>query len=120
MGQVIRAHQGGCTKFIKRWDGNVAKYMGDGVFAYFGWPHAHEDDAERAVRSVLALAQAAEAVGEDALSRMAFISCSSVQPPMPVSGSGVMFYGRAMNAHDSSMGLPPASSGPRPSGSCRA
>ena len=35
--------------------GHVAKYMGDGVLAYFGWPQAHEDDAERAVRAGLAL-----------------------------------------------------------------
>ena len=41
---------------IERWDGHVAKYMGDGVLAYFGWPQAHEDDAERAVRAGLELA----------------------------------------------------------------
>jgi Adenylate and Guanylate cyclase catalytic domain len=38
-----------------RFDGFVAKYMGDGVLIYFGYPHAHEDDAERAVRAGLAL-----------------------------------------------------------------
>ena len=39
---------------IGRFEGHVAKYLGDGVLAYFGWPHAHEDDAERAVRAGLA------------------------------------------------------------------
>ena len=38
---------------IDRWEGHVAKYMGDGVLAYFGWPQAHEDEAERAVRAGL-------------------------------------------------------------------
>ena len=43
---------------IARFEGHVAKYMGDGVLAYFGWPVAHEDDAERAVRAALALVEA--------------------------------------------------------------
>ncbi len=40
---------------ICRYEGHVAKFMGDGVLAYFGWPRAHEDEAERAVRAGLAL-----------------------------------------------------------------
>ena len=40
---------------VERWGGHVAKYMGDGVLAYFGWPQAHEDEAERAVRAGLEL-----------------------------------------------------------------
>ena len=40
---------------IARFDGHVAKFLGDGVLAYFGWPQAHEDDAERAVRAGLAV-----------------------------------------------------------------
>ena len=55
MGEVIRAYQGCCAEVIGRWGGHVAKYMGDGVLAYFGWPQAHEDEAERAVRAGLAL-----------------------------------------------------------------
>ena len=43
---------------VERWGGHVAKYMGDGVLAYFGWPQAHEDDAERAVRAGLELVEA--------------------------------------------------------------
>src|SRR5262249_26460879 len=39
-----------------RYEGHVAKLMGDGVLAYFGWPRAHEDDAERAIRAALAAA----------------------------------------------------------------
>ena len=55
MGAVIRAYQDCCAEVVERWDGHVAKYMGDGVLAYFGWPQAHEDDAERAVRAGLEL-----------------------------------------------------------------
>ena len=58
MGRVIRAYQGCCTEVVERWGGHVAKYMGDGVLAYFGWPQAHEDAAERAVRAGLELAEA--------------------------------------------------------------
>ena len=57
MGGVIRAYQGCCAEVIGRWGGHVAKYMGDGVLAYFGWPQAHEDEAERAVRAGLALSR---------------------------------------------------------------
>jgi class 3 adenylate cyclase len=58
MGRVIRAYQSCCAEVIERWGGHVAKYMGDGVLAYFGWPVAHEDEAERAVRAGLTLAEA--------------------------------------------------------------
>jgi class 3 adenylate cyclase len=54
-GQVIRAYHGACASVVERWGGHVAKYMGDGVLAYFGWPMAHEDEAERAVRAGLEL-----------------------------------------------------------------
>ncbi len=42
-----------CTKVIARYDGFVAQYLGDGILAYFGYPRAHEDDAERALRAAL-------------------------------------------------------------------
>src|SRR5919106_6101711 len=57
MARVIRAYQRCCTEAVERWGGHVAKYMGDGVLAYFGWPQAHEDEAERAVRAGLELAE---------------------------------------------------------------
>ncbi|MEA3152783.1 MAG: hypothetical protein QOK44_372 [Betaproteobacteria bacterium] len=55
MREVIGAYHGCCTEQITKGGGFVAKYMGDGVLAYFGYPQAHEDDAERAVRSALSL-----------------------------------------------------------------
>ena len=51
--EVIGAYHRCVAETIGRFDGFVAKYMGDGVLAYFGYPEAHEDDAERAVRASL-------------------------------------------------------------------
>jgi class 3 adenylate cyclase/predicted ATPase len=50
---IISTYQKCVTERVRRFDGFVAKYMGDGVLAYFGYPQAHEDDAERAVRAGL-------------------------------------------------------------------
>src|ERR1700682_4316124 len=49
---------------ITRFDGHVAKYLGDGVMAYFGWPEAHDNDAERAARSGLAIQDAIAKLNE--------------------------------------------------------
>ena len=51
--EVISAYQKCAAETVRRFDGFVAKYMGDGVLIYFGYPQAHEDDAERAVRAGL-------------------------------------------------------------------
>ncbi|HZZ25408.1 MAG TPA: adenylate/guanylate cyclase domain-containing protein [Roseiarcus sp.] len=56
MREVIRAYQDACSGAVARYDGFVAKFMGDGVLAYFGFPRAHEEDAERAVRASLDIA----------------------------------------------------------------
>src|SRR5262249_20984908 len=53
--EVISAYQKSVAETVRRFDGFVAKYMGDGVLIYFGYPHSHEDDAERAVRAGLDL-----------------------------------------------------------------
>ena len=58
--EVISAYQAACTNVIHTYDGMVAKLMGDGILAYYGYPRAHEDDAERAVRSGLDIARAVE------------------------------------------------------------
>ena len=71
MGQVLRAYQECCAEVVRRWGGHVAKYMGDGVLAYFGWPQAHEDDAERAVRAGLALTPALAGVTTPAVEPLA-------------------------------------------------
>jgi class 3 adenylate cyclase/tetratricopeptide (TPR) repeat protein len=56
MRQVIRTYQDACSGVVARYHGFVAKFMGDGILAYFGFPHAHEDDAEQAVRAGLEIA----------------------------------------------------------------
>ena len=51
--KLIDAYRGECSTAIKRYGGEVARYFGDGVMAFFGWPRAHEDDAVRAVHAAL-------------------------------------------------------------------
>ena len=53
--EIIAAYQKCVTETVRRFDGFVAKYMGDGVLIYFGYPKAHEDDAERAAQAGLEL-----------------------------------------------------------------
>src|SRR5208282_2234372 len=55
---IIAAYHKCCATLISSHGGFVAKYMGDGVLAYFGYPQAHEHDAERAVRAGLAIVEA--------------------------------------------------------------
>jgi class 3 adenylate cyclase len=56
--EEIRAYQNAVSGVVARYDGFVAKFMGDGVLVYFGYLRAHEDDAERAVRAGLEIAAA--------------------------------------------------------------
>jgi class 3 adenylate cyclase/predicted ATPase len=66
--EVIGAYHQCIAETIERYDGFIARYMGDGVMTYFGYPHAHEDDAERAVRAALAVVEAVRRVpGPDLL-----------------------------------------------------
>ena len=60
--EVISAYQKCVAETVQRFGGFVAKYMGDGVLIYFGYPQAHEDDAERAVRGGLELVAAVAAL----------------------------------------------------------
>jgi class 3 adenylate cyclase len=60
--EVISAYQKCVAETVRRFGGFLAKYMGDGVLVYFGYPQAHEDDAERAVRAGLELVAAVSAL----------------------------------------------------------
>jgi class 3 adenylate cyclase/predicted ATPase len=55
--QILHGFQSCCGESIRRYEGHIARFMGDGVLAYFGFPVAHEDDAERAVSTALELVQ---------------------------------------------------------------
>src|SRR4029453_7418670 len=56
--EVVRAYQATCAAVIQRYDGHIAQYLGDGLLVYFGYPQAHEDDAQRAVRAGLGMVEA--------------------------------------------------------------
>jgi class 3 adenylate cyclase len=56
--EVIRAYRETCASVISRFGGYLAKYIGDGLLVYFGYPLAHEDDAQRAVRTALGIVEA--------------------------------------------------------------
>jgi class 3 adenylate cyclase/tetratricopeptide (TPR) repeat protein/energy-coupling factor transporter ATP-binding protein EcfA2 len=55
---VIRAYQETAAGVIQRYDGHIAQYLGDGLLVYFGWPQAHEDDAQRGVHAGLGIVEA--------------------------------------------------------------
>jgi len=56
--EVVRTYQEVCIRTVTRYEGHIAQYLGDGVLVYFGWPQAHEDDAQRGVRAALDLVAA--------------------------------------------------------------
>jgi class 3 adenylate cyclase/predicted ATPase len=60
--EVVRVYQKVCSEVITRFDGHIAQLLGDGLLVYFGYPLAHEDDAQRAVRTGLGILDAVEAL----------------------------------------------------------
>jgi len=60
--EVIRAYQAACAMVIEPLDGHIAQYLGDGLLVYFGYPQAHEDDAQRAIRAGLGMVAAMQAL----------------------------------------------------------
>ena len=55
---IVQAYQDTCARVIARYEGHIAQYLGDGLLVYFGYPLAHEDDAQRAVRAGLGMVEA--------------------------------------------------------------
>jgi class 3 adenylate cyclase len=70
--EVLRSYQTTTNAVVSRYDGHIAKYIGDGVLAYFGYPTPHEDDARRAVKAGLDLLVALRDVAADAKQRHGF------------------------------------------------
>lgn len=64
MRTVLRDYQSACTSVVGLYDGFIAKYLGDGILAYFGYPTAHEDDARRAVQAGLGIIEAIKTISE--------------------------------------------------------
>jgi class 3 adenylate cyclase len=56
--EIVRAYQDTSAKVITRYEGHIAQYLGDGLLVYFGYPQAHEDDAQRAARAGLGMLEA--------------------------------------------------------------
>jgi class 3 adenylate cyclase len=59
---VVRAYQATCAEVIHRYDGSIAQHLGDALLVYFGYPHAHEDDAQRAIHAGLGMLDAMQAL----------------------------------------------------------
>ena len=68
---VIRKYQDAVVREVRRYDGHVAQYLGDGMLTYFGFPMAHEDDAERSVRAALATVRAVDSMGSSGAENLA-------------------------------------------------
>jgi class 3 adenylate cyclase len=64
--ELMRAYQDACREAVTGFAGHVAQYLGDGLMVYFGWPAAHEDDVERAVRAGQAIVLAVKGVAAPA------------------------------------------------------
>ena len=60
--ELMASYQAACGQVVERYEGHVAQYLGDGLMVYFGWPRAHEDDAQRAVRAGLEIVTAVKGV----------------------------------------------------------
>ena len=60
--EVIGGYQDVCRKIVEQYDGYIARYMGDGILIYFGYPQAHEDEGDRAVRTGLDIVRAVQAL----------------------------------------------------------
>ena len=60
--ELMASYQAACGQVVERYEGHVAQYLGDGLMVYFGWPRAHEDDAQRAVRTGLEIVTAVKGV----------------------------------------------------------
>src|SRR5438105_4130762 len=67
--ELVRAYQRVCAEVVQKFEGHVAQYLGDGVLVYFGFPEAHEDDAQRAIRTALGIVDAVRALNTSSQSR---------------------------------------------------
>lgn len=65
MARFLTAYRLACADVVERYGGFVANYMGDGLLVYFGYPHAHEDDAQRAIRAGLSVIEAIKNLNKD-------------------------------------------------------
>jgi class 3 adenylate cyclase/predicted ATPase len=94
--KLVRTYQTTCVTVIERFAGHVAQFLGDGILAYFGYPTAYEDDAERAVRAGLGILEAVERLGPVP------VAGSSIQLAVRVGiATGLVVAGEPMGTHPS-------------------
>ena len=98
--EVLSAYQHACTRAIDRFDGYTAQYLGDGVVAYFGYPRAHEDDAQRAVHAGLGIVDELVPVDEYFRERLDISLQARVGLHTGVVVVGEMGAGDARSQHD--------------------
>jgi class 3 adenylate cyclase/predicted ATPase len=77
--QVILTYQQTCAEQIRRFDGYLARYVGDGLLVYFGYPQAHEDDAQRAIRAGLGIVAALPQLNSQLLQAVGALQDSPLQ-----------------------------------------
>ena len=121
MRDIIRLYQNTVAGEITRFEGHIAKFMGDGVLAYFGWPRAHEDEAERAVRAGLAVSQAVsrlQIAGGHSLKTRIGIATGLVVVGDLV-GEGAAQEQAVVGRHSESCGAPPGCRRTGHGGHCR-
>jgi len=70
LSEILNTYRRTCEKVINRYSGTTARYMGDGLLVYFGYPYAHEDDAERAVRAGLEIHLSTPSMARHQISRL--------------------------------------------------
>jgi class 3 adenylate cyclase/tetratricopeptide (TPR) repeat protein len=86
--KLIDAYRGECSTAIRRYGGEVARYFGDGVMAFFGWPNAHEDDAARAIHAALEIVAGVARITEPVTLTCRVGVCSGPVVVGEIGGSG--------------------------------
>jgi class 3 adenylate cyclase/tetratricopeptide (TPR) repeat protein len=99
LAEIIQTYRKRCADIITGGGGIVARYVGDGILAYFGYPRAHENDAERAIRSALAIARIewAPAIGDDMRVHIGIATGLVVVGSLPQGGEELSAIGSALN-----------------------
>jgi class 3 adenylate cyclase len=77
--EVVATYHRTAAQAIEHFGGYIAQYLGDGVMAYFGWPEAHENDAERAARAGLAILESISRLNEQPLHAKLAARVGSIQ-----------------------------------------
>jgi class 3 adenylate cyclase/ABC-type transport system involved in cytochrome c biogenesis ATPase subunit len=105
--ELLQRYRQTCADIVVRYDGHLAQFLGDGVMAYFGWPRAHEDEAERAVRAALEIVHSVKRVqGDEPLRvRLGLATGSVVVGDAGQTGDGQLAVGDTPNLASRLQGL---------------